>query len=170
MREADLPVVSAIAAQVHPGHPESDPVFAERLRLAPASCLVLERGGEAEGYALAHPWLRARPVPLDTLLGALPGRPEVLYLHDLALLPAARRSGAGGEAVRRLAGSLPGLPLALVAIGGTEGFWRAQGFAPVYDLALEAVLRGYDPGARYMERAPDQRGPDRVASSADWSM
>ena len=155
MREADLPAVSAIAAAVHPGYPESDAVFAERLRLFPAGCLALEAGDAVSGYAVAHPWRAREPVPLDTLLSALPREPGALYLHDLALRPAARGAGAAGEAVRILAGLAGPLPLALVAIGGTEGFWRRQGFVPQADPALEAVLAGYDPGARYMERAPD---------------
>ena len=158
MREADLPAVSAIAAAVHPGHPESDAVFAERLRLFPPGCLVLEAAGEPAGYAIAHPWWRARAVPLDTLLGRLPGHAEVLYLHDLALRPVARGLGAAGAGVQHLAGLAGPLPMALVAIGGTEGFWRRQGFTPVDEPALEAVLRGYDPGALYMERPAGQGG------------
>lgn len=153
MAEADLPAVSMIAAAVHPGHPESDEVFAERLRLSPEGCLLLEVRGEAAGYALAHPWIR-RPPALNTLLGALPARPEVFLLHDLAILPAARGARAGEGAVARLAALAGSLPLALVAIGGTEGFWRRHGFGTVPDPSLEAVLRRYDPGARYMERPP----------------
>ncbi|MBP0446834.1 GNAT family N-acetyltransferase [Roseomonas sp. SSH11] len=158
MREADLPAVSAIASAVHPGLPEADGVFAERLRLAPGACLALEGDGAVLGYALAHPWWRGRVVALDRMLHALPDEPEVLYLHDLALLPAARGSGAGAEAVRRLAAIARGLPLALVSIGGTEVFWRAQGFAPVADPALDAVLRSYGAQALYMERAIDLSG------------
>jgi hypothetical protein len=46
------------------------------------------------------------------------------------------------------------LPMALVALGGTEEFWRHQGFAVVPDPALEAVLRRYDQEAHYMEKPP----------------
>lgn len=167
MAAGDLGAVSAVAAVVHPAYPESDAVFAERLRLFPAGCLVLEGDGAVLGYAVAHPWVRAAPPALDTLLGALPAGPGAMLLHDLALLPGARGLGAGREAVRRVAGLAGGLPLALVAVGGTEAFWRRQGFRAVADPALEALLRGYDPRARYMERAS---GGGRVASSAAWSM
>ncbi|MBP0492248.1 GNAT family N-acetyltransferase [Roseomonas sp. SG15] len=160
MRAGDLPEVRAIAAAVHPGHPESDAVFAERLALHPPGCLLLEAGETALGYAIAHPWHRRRPPALDTLLGALPEAPGVFYLHDLAILPAARGQGAGGGALRELEELTGGLPMALVAIGGTEGFWQVQGFAAVPDPALEAVLRRYDSGARYMER-PVSRSGDR---------
>ena len=152
MREADLPAVSAIAAAVHPGYPESDAVFAERLRLAPETCLLLEVAGEAAGYVLAHPWYRGRPPALDTLIGALPAAPEALYLHDIALLPAARGTGAGKEAVRRIAACAGGLPLALVAVGGASGFWEGQGFRRARDGAFDALPPGYGPDALYMER------------------
>jgi GNAT superfamily N-acetyltransferase len=154
MREADLPAVSTIATAVHPAHPESEAVFAERLSLAASGCLMLEFGGLPAGYVLAHPWHRKRPPALNTLLGTLPRSAEVLYLHDIALLPAARGTGAGGEAIRRLAAMAGRLPMALVALGGTEEFWRHQGFAVVPDPALEAVLRRYDPEAHYMEKPP----------------
>jgi GNAT superfamily N-acetyltransferase len=153
MAPGDLRAVLAIAAAVHPDYPESEAVFAERLALFPAGCLMLESGGAAAGYATAHPWYHRRPPALDVLLGALPPVPEVLYLHDLALLPAARGAGAGRVAIQRLAALAGGLPMALVAIAGTEEFWRAQGFAATSDPALDDILRRYDHAARYMERS-----------------
>ncbi|TPG59775.1 GNAT family N-acetyltransferase [Roseomonas nepalensis] len=154
MTAGDLGAVSRIAGEVHPAYPESDAVLAERQRLFPAGCLLLEGEGGALGYALAHPWHRARPPALDTPLGALPPRPGVLHLHDLAILPAARGGGAGRRALGLLAALAGPLPLSIVAIAGTAGFWRAQGFREAGDAALEALLRRYDPEARYMERPP----------------
>ncbi|KAA2236492.1 GNAT family N-acetyltransferase [Salinarimonas soli] len=128
MTPADLPAVSRIAVAVHPRHPEGDAVFAERLALWPRGCLVL--GAGIRGYALSHPW-GLHPPPLDTLLGALPARPEVYYIHDVALMPEARGGGAGSAAVARLAAvaDAMGLPLALVAVPGSAPFWARQGFA-----------------------------------------
>ena len=154
MQEGDLAAVSGIAGTVHPAYPESDEVFAERLRLFPAGCLLLEGEGRALGYAMAHPWNRGCPPALDILLGALPARPEVLHLHDLAILPAARGRGAGGQALALLAGLAGALPLSIVAIAGTATFWQGQGFRDAGDAALERLLRRYDPAARYMERRP----------------
>ncbi|MFH5926721.1 GNAT family N-acetyltransferase [Roseomonas xinghualingensis] len=152
MREEDLPAVSAIAAAVHPGYPESDAVFAERLRLAPETCLLLEMAGAAAGYVLAHPWYRGRPPALDSLIGVLPSAPEVLYLHDIALLPAARGTGAGREAVRLVGNRARGLPMALVAVGGASGFWEGQGFRRMRDEGFDALPPGYGPDALYMEK------------------
>ncbi|MFX9008082.1 hypothetical protein ABTN33_19340, partial [Acinetobacter baumannii] len=42
MSIADLPLVNVLAARIHPDYPEDEVVFAERLRLYPEGCRVLE--------------------------------------------------------------------------------------------------------------------------------
>nr|WP_120007368.1 GNAT family N-acetyltransferase [Pseudoroseomonas vastitatis] len=151
MRPADLPAVSRIAAAVHRDFPEEDAVFAERLALSPAGCLMLERAGAAAGYAISHPWHFGPPPALNSLLGELPARPETHYLHDVALLPAARGAGAARILLGRLEVLAGGLPLSLVAVGGTTGFWAGLGFRPREEPALLAKLASYgDPTARFM--------------------
>ena len=156
MTATDLPAVLAVAGVVHPAYPEDEAVFAERLRLCPAGCLVLEGAGSPIGYVVAHPWHRAAPPALNSPLGELPSQAGCFYIHDLALLPQARGSGAGGVLVAKLAeiAARAGLPrLALVAIDGSSGFWRRQGFREVHEPALAEKLASYDDAARYMERA-----------------
>ena len=156
MRQEDLAQACAIADDVHPAHLEDAEVFAERLALYPQGCLVLDAGGRVSGYALAHPWLRAAPPALNTRLATLPARADCLYVHDIAILPAARRRGAARAALQELdaLAEREGLPLlALVAIPGTRAFWRGQGFAVVDRPALAAKLASYGTGARFMERA-----------------
>ncbi len=155
MSAADLAAVERIGALVHPDHPESPAVFAERVRLCPAGCLVLAGSAGPLGYAIAHPWRFAQPPPLDTLLGALPSQPDTLYIHDIALMPATRGSGAGAAAVFRLAGlaGTLGLPsLSLVAVAGSHGFWQRQGFAAHDEPAMQPKLASYGPAARFMLR------------------
>ena len=84
MREDDLPAVLAIAALVHPDHPEEDAVFAERLRLYPAGCRVLDLGGRAVGYALGHPWVFGSPPRLNSPRGAWPAESTTFHRHDVA--------------------------------------------------------------------------------------
>lgn len=140
MTEADLPTVLALAGALHPHHPESRAVFAERLALAPAGCWML---GEGEGYAIAHPWTGLAPPPLDSLLGALPDGPW--HLHDVALLPAARGAGHPTRLLERW-------PVAtLVAIPGTGGYWMRQGFRDT-PCADQAALASYGERARFMAR------------------
>ena len=155
MRHGDLPALLEIAAVAHPAFPEDEAVFAERLRLFPDGCRALVGArGRLHGYVLSHPWQEALPVPLDTLLADLPARPGTLYLHDLALLPTARGSGAAGEVVRDLLGLARGLGLhsvSLVAVSGSAGFWGRQGFVARETAAPE--LRRYGDDAVFMVHA-----------------
>ena len=90
----DLPQVQAIAAEVHPGLFEDAEVFAERLRLYPLGARLLDVEGRASGYVISHPW-RLESLPLlNSLLGALPASANTYFVHDLALLPHMRGTGA----------------------------------------------------------------------------
>ena len=152
MTKADLPAVAALADRLHPHHPESPAVFAERLALAPAGCRVLSAGNGLLGYTISHPWTGEGPPPLDALLGALPARPGAWHIHDVALDPAGRGAGHAAAVLRALlaAQSLP--RATLVAIPGMEAYWARHGFqdAPVADIA---ALASYGAGARFMARA-----------------
>lgn len=158
MAAADLPVVLAAAAVVHPDYPEDLSVFAERLRLAPDGCFVLADPAAAPGlagYLVSHPWHADTAPALDTLLGRLPERPGTWYLHDLALLPTARGSGAGAAIAARIAAHARArgfATMSLVAVGGSSGFWKRQGFSVVEHPALAEKLASYGETARFMRR------------------
>lgn len=151
MVTADLPEVDAVAARVHPDYPEDPAVFAERLALHPAGCLVLD---EVAGYVVSHPWHPGAPPKLNSLLGTIPADAATYYLHDLALLPAARGVGAGAAVVMQLArhaGTLGLSTISLVAVNASEPFWRRLGFAPA---AIQpSSLASYDGKARLMMRS-----------------
>jgi hypothetical protein len=151
MIEADLPAVQALADRLHPHHPESPMVFAERLSLAPAGCRVLAVGDALLGYTVTHPWTGTAPPSLGSLLGAVPARPAAWHIHDIALDPLARGGGHAAAVLRSLLAASP-LPRAtLVAIPGTGEYWTRQGFldAPVDDAA---ALASYGAAARFMTR------------------
>jgi GNAT superfamily N-acetyltransferase len=153
MTPSDLAAVSVIAARVHPDYPEDDAVFAERLALYPAGCFVLANGTEAQGYLISHPWHRGRPPALNALLGALPAPATTYYVHDLALLPQARGSGAAGAIVATLirhAADQRHKNISLVAVNNSVQFWQRQGFRIHDDAALTAKLASYDAQARYL--------------------
>jgi len=167
MTAGDLAAVMAIAAEVHPDYPEDAAVFAERLGLYPQGCMVLETrqaaGARPGGYLISHPWTLAAPPALNSLLGALPPFPVLYYLHDLALAPAARGTGAARAAVARAVAMAEqgGLDrLGLVAVNGAEAFWRRCGFTPSADGALQAAARKYDAAATYMTRDVGAPGLD----------
>ncbi len=149
----DLLLVQEIADRIHPGLPESPAVFAEKVSLFPAGCLALESGGAVVGYGIAHAWRLDRVPPLDRLLVALPDDPEVLYIHDVAILPQARGGNRAAEFVRRMTGvadSLGVTKLALVSVYGTDLLWWRLGFRVVEDARLATILRSYGPSAKYM--------------------
>lgn len=156
MTATDLSAVMRVAAVVHPAYPEDEAVFAERLRLAPAGCHVLQGAdGMLCGYLVSHPWPAGEIPVLNTLLGAVPEASANWYIHDLALLPEGRGAGAAGrivaEIVRR-AGQARFRSLSLVAVNGSTSFWRRQGFAEVDEPALTHKLATYDDAACYMRR------------------
>jgi GNAT superfamily N-acetyltransferase len=155
MTTADLPAVSVLAGRIHPAYPEDDAVFAERLRLYPAGCRVLARGDGVAAYVLSHPWHGAPPA-LNSLLGGLPARPSTFYIHDLALAPEARGTGAGSEIVAWLishAREIGAPGLSLIAVNDSAEFWRRHGFEARHDPLLDRKLDSYGAGAQVMARA-----------------
>ncbi|PRD43975.1 GNAT family N-acetyltransferase [Phyllobacterium phragmitis] len=155
MRGEDIPRVSAIAAAIHTDFFEDDAVYIERLSLYPAGCFVLEGAGGVTGYGVSHPWMRGHVPKLNTLLGTIPPDAGTCYLHDIALMPEARSGGLAGRIVTMMAeqamrdgfGSM-----SLVAVNGSSGFWRKQGFSIVDVPELAPKLLSYSDDARYMVR------------------
>ena len=153
MRVGDLPDVERIGAIVHPSYPERAAVPAERLRLFPAGCLIALLGGTAVGYAIAHPGIIGQPPALDSLLGALPGGADCLYIHDVALLPEARglRQGAAVAGILVAVAKDHGFArLALTAVNYSIDFWSRQGFSAA---PIRKSLGSYGEDAVYMVRA-----------------
>lgn len=153
---ADLSAVEAIAADVHPEFFEEPAVFAERQRLYPSGTRILEAGGALCGYVLSHPWRAASLPALNSLLGALPEDADSYYLHDLALLPRARGTGAAGRIVTDLAAHARAEgfdSMSLVAVNSSQPFWERHGFAVKESPALAAKLESYERSARFMVRS-----------------
>jgi GNAT superfamily N-acetyltransferase len=158
MSALDIDAVEAIAAQVHKGFYERPEVLAERVALYPHGAHLLEIGERPVGYVLSHPWTADAVPALDALLGALPDIPDSYYLHDMALLPVARRVGAGSAMVAALArhAAARGFrQMSLVAVGGSAPFWEKHGFRRRDLPALAGALQTYSGEARYMVRALD---------------
>ena len=154
MTAGDLPTVKALADVIHPAFPESDAVFVNRLALHPDGCAVLDGDDGLKGYVLSHPWRDRSPPPLDAVLAPM-AAPTTWYIHDLALLPETRGSGAGTAIVGILAARARTLDLpnmTLVAVNNSVHFWQRQGFTVTDDPALEAKLASYGDQARFMTK------------------
>jgi len=160
MRADDLDAVMAVAAVVHAGFYERREVFAERLSLYPQGCWIAQEPGVSAtvlGYAFLHPARLGQPPALDSLLHEIDAQADCLYLHDVALLPAARGAGLGRSLLQRLQAlmALDGFThAALVAVHGSAPYWRSGGFEALSDVppALREKLRSYDEHALYMTR------------------
>lgn len=152
MTPADLDAVDRIAAHVHVDFPEPIAVFANRQALFPKGSFVFQQGGQILGYMLAHPWPSDRPSPdLGVVLERLPPA-QSLYLHDIALLPEARGTGAGDAAVDLLISLAreQDLPhIWLTAVGGADHYWCKKGFQRV------GQDRPYGEGSMVMDRMID---------------
>lgn len=152
----DVASVARISDAVHGDYTERAEVYAERHALYPAGCFLFERDGTAAGYLICHPWRRGRPVPLDALIGGLPMDANCFYLHDLALLPLARGTGAGRRATEIVLVKARGAgfdEVRLVAVNGAESFWAAQGFSELADEAGKAAAASYGDESLYMRRS-----------------
>lgn len=131
MRPDDLTAVTEISANVHGDYAETQSTYAERLALYPTGCLLLDQGGAPAGFLVSHPWHAGQSPALNQELGAIPHENADYYLHDIALLPHTRGSGAGKAALAFVidhARSRGFERVSLVAVNGADGFWSAQGF------------------------------------------
>jgi GNAT superfamily N-acetyltransferase len=132
MTTNDIGRVEEISDEVHGAYTEPGDVYAERLQLHPSGCFVLEGDEGIIGYMTTHPWRRAALPGLGEMLGAIPPDADTYYLHDIALLPAARGSGSGRSAIKlvKAEAAAAGLDeVTLIAVNGADRFWASQGFA-----------------------------------------
>ena len=150
LRAADLPAVLAIQhAAYGAGYQESAAVLGRKLEFAPRACWLAHMDEVAVGYVFAHPWSDAGAPPLHAPL-VLPAAADRGFVHDLAVLPAARGLGVAATlftCVRAWSSAAGHRGMRLVALADAVPFWKRQGFQ-----ALPATLpAGYGDGACLME-------------------
>lgn len=151
MFATDLNEVDRLSNEIHPDHPESPEVFAERLDLFPEGCFVTVHRGNIGGYCISHPGVLGEPPPLNSLLGGLPGEPECLHLHDLALSRALRGFHLPSELLPQLCvlAKRSGMRfLTGVAVHNTASYWARHGFVATPLPAQK--LQSYGKGAQYI--------------------
>jgi ribosomal protein S18 acetylase RimI-like enzyme len=156
MTMEDAAPVCAIADRVHVNYPEDDAVFMERLRLYPEGCAMFEQAGQVAAYAITHPWHYGEPPALNVMLGAIPDSATTYYIHDIAMLPETRGSGAGSAVVGAVIAhaAKTGAPnVSLVAVNNSVPFWSRFGFEIVNEPKLAQKLLTYDADARFMVRS-----------------
>ncbi len=157
---ADLPAVVALQDCCYSDALyESPALLSQRLQAAANSCWLAENSaGELQGYLFSYPSVNGYVTPLASAFTPA-AAPQLLYLHDMALSPAARGLGLASQLLtmaRQHALSLRLSKLALVAVQGSVPYWQRQGFAVVAPLSAGAVtaLNSYqDEQACYMQLA-----------------
>lgn len=152
MAERDLLDVESLAGRIHGERYHEDPaIFAERLRLFPKGCLMLEARGASFGYGIAYPQELFEIAPLNTLIKSLPKLANSIFVHDIAILEPARGRGFGSGFIRKaeeLAANLYFPYVSLVSVNNTVATWTKLGFKPM--LSFDAELLSFGLGARYM--------------------
>jgi predicted N-acetyltransferase YhbS len=157
MRVDDLPAVLALQSLCYTAlEPESECSLRAKLRASESTCTFAVIGNTPVGYLFAFPSTFADPPELDATTCALPEQPDCLHLHDLAVSPHARGTGAGQALVEAFFAALDAAQLpraSLVAVQGTVPYWGRRGFRvmPARGV-LRARLATYGGGARYMVR------------------
>ena len=133
------------------GLSEGRAVLESRGRSSPETSFVLDTGERIGGYLLAlpYPWCR---FPDLTRAERTVFRSSNLHLHDVVVGAGLRGRGWARRMLRQLtdtARSFRYERISLVAVGGSAGFWSAQGYRAQPRVALPG---GYGPDAVYMSR------------------
>jgi ribosomal protein S18 acetylase RimI-like enzyme len=168
---ADLSAVLEIQAACYTQIvPESLESYVAKLMAAPGSCFIAEIERRTIGYLVAVPSDFANPPQLNQTYWRLPEWPDCLYLHDLAVAPSARATGAGRALVDAFFAHLhqSELPRAsLIAIQDSAPYWQRRGFqaVPLAD-TLRTRLASYGRDVQYMQFAVDDRPAGRDSSDS----
>ena len=121
---------------------ESPALLSQRLQVAANSCWLAENSaGELLAYLFSYPSINGYVTPLASAF-APAAAPELLYLHDMAVSPAARGLGLASQLLvtaKQHALSLGLTKLALVAVQGSVPYWQRHGFAVVNPLSASAI-------------------------------
>jgi GNAT superfamily N-acetyltransferase len=152
--EGDWAQIVALESRTYAplGLSEEPSALRSRARSSPATCFVLDAGGgRLAGYLLALPY-PASAYP-DLARGeATVFRSRNLHLHDLVIAEELRGRGLGRRLLRHLTATARSSgyeEISLVAVGGSDTFWAANGFT-VRGGAVPA--EGYGVNPVYMSR------------------
>jgi predicted N-acetyltransferase YhbS len=158
MQAADLPAVLEIQAVCHTeaAH-ESRESLKAKFSASHTTCFIASFDRNTVGYLISLPWKFLCPPVWNAESCRLPSSPDCLYLHDLAVIPGARKSGAARVLVQAFFDRQRVLGLgraSLVAVQNYAPYWERFGFRTVpLSEPLKATLSSYGAEAEYMERA-----------------
>jgi ribosomal protein S18 acetylase RimI-like enzyme len=153
---SDVPNLARVAQEVHPGLPERDEVFSERLGLFYEGCLALiDNNNELCGYIISHPIRRRQPPALDSILTKIAPVADQFFIHNISMLPKNRGQGLAKEGLAQTLVVASRLAtVGLVSVYNTIAFWRRFGFVKpeATDNAILQMIEHYGDNAVYLER------------------
>lgn len=135
---------------------ESEQSFLAKLRASPTSCFVALVPDRLAGYLVAVPAEAGSPPPLNSPSFAVPPTADALYLHDLAIHPAARGAGVAAALIEAYFQALEQMKAqfaCLTAVNDSTSFWERYGFRVATPTGSAAGhMETYGEEARYMSR------------------
>jgi len=133
---------------------ESFQAFLAKFEATPNTCFIALLADVPAGYLVALPVVEGHPPPLNGTSYSVPQAANSLYLHDLAVLPKARGTGAADALVAAYFQALKQSQVqfgCLTAVNASSSYWERFGFRPAA-LADESSghMLTYGEGAQYM--------------------
>ena len=119
--------------------------FLSKMKLSTSACYGVIEEGRLIAYGISFPWLKDKPVDLNSALNENPVKSDVMYIHDIAVDPDYRGMGLGEALLKRILEESLALgikELALVAVQGSKRYWVKFGFIESY-----SEVKGYGPEA-----------------------
>ena len=133
---------------------ESRESFLAKLEASPATCFIATVAGVSVGYLVAIPAEEGSPPSLNEPTFVPPPAANALYLHDLAVHPRARGSGAAAALVAAYFHTLRQSQArfgCLTAVNQSSTYWERHGFRSTAVANAEAgCMDTYGEGAQYM--------------------
>ena len=156
MQASDLDAVLRIQQQCYPeALHESHATLSAKQCLAPDWCWVASHEATVQAYVFAHPWHDGAPPELDRPLPSLPEPAGLLFIHDLAVHPAARGLGLARILTQQLYQQADQHGLAagrLIAIPGASDYWHQLGFKILpFNKLIQDKLQAYGKNSAWME-------------------
>lgn len=157
MLGSDLARVMEIQALCYLGlPPESLSCYQAKLKASAKTCFVAELEQEIVAYLIALPWHESSPPMFNEQTCELPSVPSSLYLHDLAVIPQARKHRVGAQLVDcffELASNSRFEQACLVAVDGAHTYWQRFDFTAVQaGPQAEKALATYGDQAMFMKK------------------
>jgi GNAT superfamily N-acetyltransferase len=133
---------------------ESRQSFLAKLEASPTTCFMGLVAEAPVGYLVAVPAEVGSPPPLNSPGYPVPRAANALYLHDLAVRPAARGAGAAVALIEAYfrAVQRSGVRFAcLTAVNDSRPFWERYGFQPAASIdSCPGAMATYGENAQYM--------------------